>query len=109
MQLNLQGESSWHKNKNSENKIWQRNLHCIFVSKKISSNIVRDVLKSVVVQVVTKTRNETKLTTDYQMKTETLQLWPKDEAFQFWNKSAKRSVSWIEIDAKKRNIYMLHL
>ena len=35
------------------------------------------------------------------MATEKLRLWSKDEAVQFWDKNAKTSISWTEIDAKK--------
>ena len=82
MQLNLQGKSSWHKNKNRENKIWKRNLHCFFCFKtENSSNIVQDVLKSVADQVVIKERNEPKLPRDYEMTAEKLQLLAKRQGF----------------------------
>ena len=70
-----------------------------FFKKENISNLVRDVLKSVVDQVVTKEPNEAQLTNYYQMTAEKLQLLPKDEAFECVDKNAKKSVSWVEMDA----------
>ena len=42
------------------------------------------------------------MATDYEMTVEKLQLWQKDEAFEFWDKNAKKSESWIEIDVEKQ-------
>ena len=36
------------------------------------------------------------------MTAEKLQLLPKEEAFEFVDKNAKKSVSWVEMDARKK-------
>ena len=71
------------------------------IKKENAPMIIRDVLKTVVDQVVLNEKNEGKKTSDYKMTSEKLQLWPKDDAFQFWDKNLEKSISWIEIDAEK--------
>ena len=67
-------------------------------------NVVKTTLNSIISNVVENERKAKKSSTDYAMTTEKLQLWPKDEKFQFCDTRGGKptdngkKVSWISID-----------